>query len=63
MSVLEKLNVGIVGAVGRGRSFTTGFEANGARVHANCNRQACLSELCECGRPRVPSCSATPWPI
>ncbi len=37
MSVSEKLNVGIVGAAGRGGSFRAGFEANGARIHAVCD--------------------------
>ena len=37
MSALERLNVGLVGAVGRGRSFAAGFEANGARIHAVCD--------------------------
>lgn len=38
MSDIEKLNVGIVGAVGRGRSFKEAFEASGvARIHAVCD--------------------------
>ena len=32
--------VGIVGAVGRGRGLKTGFEANGAHIHAVCDIQA-----------------------
>jgi hypothetical protein len=37
MGVLERLNVGLVGAVGRGGSFRAALEANGARVHAVCD--------------------------
>ena len=37
MSVLQKINVGIVGAAGRGASFSTSLEANGARLHAVCD--------------------------
>lgn len=48
MPVLEKLNVGLVGAVGRGRSFAVGFEANGARIHAVCDVRA--DELERCAR-------------
>src|SRR5207247_2476035 len=40
MSVLEKLNVGLVGAAGRGGSFRTAFEINGARIHASCDTRA-----------------------
>ena len=40
MTASERLNVGLVGAVGRGRSFAAGFEANGARIHAVCDIQA-----------------------
>ena len=40
MTVLDKVNVGIVGAVGRGRSFAVPFGANGARIHAVCDIQA-----------------------
>jgi len=40
-SVIEKLNIGIVGAVGRGGSFRAGIEATGvARIHAVCDLQA-----------------------
>ena len=39
MGMLERLNVGIVGSVGRGGSFRAGFEANGARIHAVCDVQ------------------------
>jgi len=46
MAVLEKLNVGLVGAVGRGGSFRAGFEANGARIHAVCDLRA--EALAEC---------------
>jgi hypothetical protein len=41
MGVLEKLNVGIVGAAGRGGSFRAGLEANGARIHAVCGVREC----------------------
>ena len=37
MSVLTRLNVGLVGAAGRGGSFRTAFETNGARIHAVCD--------------------------
>ena len=37
MPVLEKLNIGIVGAVGRGASFSAALEANGARLQAVCD--------------------------
>ena len=38
MAVVEKLNVGIVGAAGRGASFKSALEASGrARVHAVCD--------------------------
>ena len=37
MSVLERLNVGIVGAAGRGGGFRNGLEANGARILAVCD--------------------------
>jgi len=46
MSVLEKLNVGIVGAAGRGGAFRAALEANGARVHAVCDINA--QALAEC---------------
>ena len=39
MTVLDKCNVGIVGAVGRGKSFASGFTANGARIRAVCDIQ------------------------
>ncbi len=39
MSTPEDLNVGIVGAVGRGRSFAEALRANGARIHAVCDIQ------------------------
>jgi predicted dehydrogenase/GNAT superfamily N-acetyltransferase len=45
MGVLEKLNVGVVGAAGRGGAFRAGLEANGARVHAVCDiRREALEE-------------------
>ncbi len=37
MGIIEKLNVGLVGSVGRGGSFRAAFEANGARIHAVCD--------------------------
>ncbi len=37
MPVLEKLNIGIVGAAGRGASFSAALEANGARLQAVCD--------------------------
>ena len=41
MSVLERLNVGIVGAAGRGASFRTAFEAQDvAKIHAVCDVRA-----------------------
>ncbi len=48
MAVLEKLNVGIVGAAGRGWSFKQALEANGARVHALCDIRS--EELAEKAR-------------
>ncbi|PIX45238.1 MAG: hypothetical protein COZ56_02295 [Armatimonadetes bacterium CG_4_8_14_3_um_filter_58_9] len=41
MSMLEQLNIGIVGAAGRGGSFRSGIEATGrARIHAVCDNNA-----------------------
>src|SRR5690606_34948025 len=41
MAVLEKLNIGIVGAAGRGASFRAAIEAHPiARLHAVCDIQA-----------------------
>jgi predicted dehydrogenase/GNAT superfamily N-acetyltransferase len=37
MSQPEKISVGLVGAVGRGGTFRTAFELNGARIHAVCD--------------------------
>ena len=38
MGITEKLNVGIVGAAGRGGSFRVAFEAQEtARIHAVCD--------------------------
>jgi len=37
MSILEKLNLGIVGAAGRGAAFTAALEAGGARLAAVCD--------------------------
>ena len=37
MPVLQKINVGIVGAAGRGASFSAALEANGARLGAVCD--------------------------
>jgi predicted dehydrogenase len=45
MPLMEGLNVGIVGAAGRGASLCTALEANGARVHAVCDvREDALEE-------------------
>jgi predicted dehydrogenase len=46
MPILEKLNIGIIGAAGRGASFQAAFEAHPlARIHAVCDIQAAaLSE-------------------
>lgn len=46
MPARERLNVGIVGAAGRGGSFRAALEASGARVHAVCDIQA--DKLDEC---------------
>jgi predicted dehydrogenase/GNAT superfamily N-acetyltransferase len=48
MPVLERLNVGIVGAVGRGGTFRAAFQATGARIHAVCDIQR--DKLDECMR-------------
>ena len=41
MGTLDKMNVGLVGACGRGGGFRAGIEASGvARVHAVCDTQA-----------------------
>lgn len=48
MPGIEKLNVGIVGAVGRGRSFRAGLEATGARIRAVCDIRA--DKLDECAQ-------------
>ena len=49
MSVLEKLNVGVVGAAGRGGSFRAGFDAHPVtRLHAVCDiREELLEEAAE----------------
>lgn len=49
MAVLEKLNVGVVGAVGRGGSFRAAFDTHPlARIHAVCDiREALLEEAAE----------------
>lgn len=46
MSVLDKLNVGLVGAVGRGGAYAAAFEANSARIHAVCDIQVDKLEEC-----------------
>ncbi len=46
MSALKRVNVGIVGAAGRGGNFSAAFEANGARIHAVCDVQK--DRLTEC---------------
>jgi len=48
MPVLEKLNVGLVGAAGRGGDFRTAFECNGARIHAVCDIRK--DKLADCAR-------------
>lgn len=40
MSTLQEMKVGVVGAVGRGGSFSEGFKACGARIHAVCDINA-----------------------
>ncbi len=48
MGALGQLNVGIVGAAGRGAAFRDALEANGARVHAVCDvRQEALDACAE----------------
>ena len=49
MGLVEKLNVGIVGAVGRGASFRVAFEAQElARIHAVCDvREDALDDVAE----------------
>ena len=49
MGVLECINVGIVGAAGRGGSFRDAFEANGARIHA----------VCDIDEERLASCTSS----
>jgi len=45
VSALERANVGIVGAAGRGGAFRSALEANGASVHAVCDvREDALDE-------------------
>jgi predicted dehydrogenase/ribosomal protein S18 acetylase RimI-like enzyme len=46
MSVSERMNVGLVGAAGRGGSFRAAFEGNGARIHAVCDIRAEELERC-----------------
>ena len=48
MGALDRLNVGLVGAAGRGGSYRESFEANGARIHAVCDTRA--DKLDECAR-------------
>lgn len=49
MHLMEQLNVGIVGAAGRGASFRTAFDAHPAtRIHAVCDvRQEALAQAAE----------------
>jgi predicted dehydrogenase/GNAT superfamily N-acetyltransferase len=49
MGVLESINVGIAGAVGRGGSFSEAFEANGARILA----------VCDIDQERLASCASS----
>ncbi len=44
--VIERLNVGIVGAAGRGASFREALAANGARIHAVCDVRADALDEC-----------------
>ncbi len=48
MSDGKQLKVGLVGAAGRGGSFRTALEVNGARIHAVCDVRA--EKLDECAR-------------
>jgi predicted dehydrogenase len=48
MPVMEQLNIGLVGAGGRGGDFRRAFEFNGARIHAVCDIQK--DKLAECAR-------------
>ncbi len=48
MGAIGRVNVGIVGAAGRGGAFRAGFEANGARIHAVCDiNEDALDECAE----------------
>jgi predicted dehydrogenase len=49
MAVLEKLNIGVVGAAGRGASFRAAFDAHPiTRIHAICDiRQEALAEAAQ----------------
>ena len=46
MSASDEINVGIVGAVGRGRAFAEALRVNGARVRAVCDIQEGRLEEC-----------------
>jgi len=46
MSVSDKLNVGIVGAAGRGKAYRSAFDDAGARIHAVCDIQEDKLEEC-----------------
>src|SRR5947209_406760 len=46
MTISERLNVGLVGAAGRGGTFRAALEANGARIHAVCDIDADQLERC-----------------
>ena len=48
MAALERLNVGLVGAAGRGGNFKSALKANGAHIHAVCDIQA--DKLDECAQ-------------
>ena len=37
MGTTNEMRVGVIGAVGRGGSFSAGFKACGARIHAVCD--------------------------
>ncbi len=46
MAKKKVLNVGLVGAVGRGGSFANSFTVNGARIHAVCDIQEDKLDAC-----------------
>ena len=46
MSAPERMNIGIVGAAGRGGSFRAAIEANGGRIHPVCETPADRLDQC-----------------